>query len=144
MVIVPVNSYHTPCTILVLNDRRSPVRVAVSKNWSMNSPLLLSASPNREMKPETLPSSNVSCTNSPSRKKEYIPEGSFAGAEAFAVCWAAGAADADTGHASAKVTTEAATAANTRHLRIMFAPVMIHHCTPLQDSGRAWRYLNSG
>jgi hypothetical protein len=89
------------------------------------------------MKPETLPSSNVSCTNSPSRKKEYIPEGSFAGAEAFAVCWAAGAADEDIGRASAKVTTEAATAANIRHLRIMFAPVVIHHCTPLRVGERA-------
>src|ERR1035438_9912627 len=137
MLITPVNSYQTACTVLVLHDRRSPARVALSKNWSMNWPLSLSASPKREMKPDSLPSSSVSCTNSPSRKKEYIPEGSSAGEAGFAVCWAGDAVADCRASAKVNVTSDVSNTANTTPLRIIFAPVVTHHCTPPQVGERA-------
>jgi hypothetical protein len=65
-----------------------------------------------------------------------MPEGSSAGATGFAVCWGGDAAVVED-RASAKVTSDVTNAANTRHLRIMFAPVITHHCTPPQVDERA-------
>jgi hypothetical protein len=90
------------------------------------------------MKPDTFPSSTANCTNSPSRKKEYIPEGSSVGEAGFAVCWAGDAAVADCrASANVNVTSDVTNAANITYLRIMFAPVVIHHCTPPRVSERA-------
>src|ERR1019366_2982119 len=90
------------------------------------------------MNPDTLPSCTANCTISPSRKKEYIPEGSSAGEAGFAVCWAGDAAVADCrASANVDITSDATNAADTRHLRIMFAPVVIHHCTPPRVGERA-------
>src|SRR5271157_586360 len=65
----------------------------------------------------------VSCTNSPSRKNEYMPEGSLAASFALPVFCAA---DEDgCCRASAKLKSEITSAVETRHLRTMVAPVMI-------------------
>src|SRR5271157_1585847 len=64
----------------------------------------------------------VSCTNSPSRKNEYMPEGSLAASFALPVFCVAG--EDGCCRASAKLKSEITSAVETRHLRTMVAPVI--------------------
>src|SRR5271157_544637 len=84
----------------------------------MKVPLSLSVSPKRETYPDSLPSSRVSCTNSPSFRNEYMPEGSSALGALCAAdeggCW----------RATAKVKSETTRAGRTRYLRTMTLPVV--------------------
>jgi hypothetical protein len=93
--------------------------------------LSLSVLPKREMNPDTLPFSTANCTTSPSRTKEYMPEGSSADAEGFAFCWGGDAAVTDSrAGASVHVTAKPTNNANPMHLAIMVALMVNHHCTP--------------